>query len=127
MKRALALVCASVLVLVCMSVAQAPGRLVVSVQKAADPTLPAAPAIGAKVIVVHWGSSGPNPTMVHDRVATTNQMGTCTLELPPDVYDIFVTSSGLAPAAFRREVKAGETASVTANLKPAPFQLRPVQ
>ena len=111
------------------AVAQQTGTLtvnVVSQTEAGVPNIPA-PAMGAKIIVVHWTNDGMHPSLVHDQVGTTNQMGTCTMNLPPGTYDIFVAASDLAPAAFRREIKVGATSSVTAHLRPAPLHLRPVQ
>lgn len=126
MKRcSLLLLCG--LFLATLAVAQTSGHLIVTVKTAAEPTRPAAPAVGAKVIVVHWTSAGLHPTILQDQVATTNQMGVCSIELPPGSYDIFVSANGLAPAAFRREVAAGTSVSLLAGLKAAPTQLRPIE
>lgn len=126
MKRCfLALLCG--LFLTTVALAQTSGRLMVTVKTAAEPTRPAAPAVGAKVFVVHWTNAGLHPTIFQDQVATTNQMGVCSIELPPGTYDIFVSGNGLAPAAFQREITAGQSISLLANLKPAPSQLRPIE
>ena len=112
------------------AVAQQNGRLTVSVRQTAQPGLPnaSAPVYGAKVVVMHWASDlgGAQPTLMRDEIATTNQMGECVISLPAGTYDIFVTANESAPAAFRREVKAGEDNALTANLRPAPTQLRPL-
>src|ERR1700759_4752429 len=89
--------------------AQAPGRLTVSVTSAPRDSAPAAPVAGAKIIVVHWVHAQLHPSMVQEAVATTGQMGTANLELPPGTYDVFVTASGLAPAAFSREIVSAAT------------------
>jgi len=124
MKRSVVLMCA--LFLATVAVAQDTGHLTVTVQTAPDATRPVAAAAGAKVIVVHWTNSGLHGTMLQDKVATTNQTGTCTIELPPGTYDVFVSAGELSPAAFRRDVRAGDTTSLVAKLKPAPSQFRPV-
>jgi len=125
MKSSFVLMCA--LVLTTVAVAQEPGHLMVTVQTAPDATRPVAPAAGAKVIVVHWSNDGLHPTMLQDTVVTTNQMGTCTIQLPAGTYDVFVAASGLSPAAFRREVRGGDTTTLVASLKPAPLQFRPLK
>ena len=110
------------------AVAQQTGTLTITVQQAAEPALAVpAPAMDAKVIVVHWTHGGMHPSLEHDQVGTTNQMGICTMKLPPGTYDIFVAASELAPAAFRREIKAGATTSVVAHLRAAPLHLQPVK
>jgi hypothetical protein len=106
--------------------AQDHGRLVVTVQTRPDAPAPAGKAIGAKVIVVHWTHSQLHPQMVQDQVATTDQNGTCTIDLPAGTYDIFVSASGLAPLAVKRDVEAGENTPLTVSLKPAETHLRPV-
>lgn len=127
MKRAVLLVCVSSLLASAIAMAQETGRLAVTVQTAADAATPTARTAGAKVLVVHWTHSGLHPTMVQDQVATTNQMGMCTVKLPPGSYDVFISASGLAPAAFHREIRAGEDTPLLAALKSAPTHLRPIQ
>src|SRR5579862_939388 len=111
--------------------AQQNGSLTVTVRQVASPGLPntSAPVYGAKVIVMHWASElgGAQPTLMRDQIATTNQMGQCVVSLPPGNYDVFVAANESAPAAFRREIKAGENNALTANLRPAPTQLRPLE
>ena len=110
--------------------AQQNGTLNVTVQQMAQPGLPniPAPIAGAKVIVMHWTNErGLQPSLMRDQIATTNQMGECVISLPPGTYDIFVAATESAPAAFRREVKPGETSTLTASLHPAATQLRPLQ
>ena len=127
--RRFLLLTSSMLLLSVAAFAQQTGTLTVSVQQVAQPGLPntPAPAMGAKVVVVHWTNNGGHPSLVQDEVGTTNQMGTCTMNLPAGTYDIFVAASELAPASFRREIKAGATTSVTAHLRPAPLHLQPAQ
>jgi hypothetical protein len=127
MKRCLLLVCVSLLFLSAAAVAQETGSLMFTVQTAPDSATPASPLAGAKVVVVHWTNPGLHPMLVQDQVATTNQMGICTVDLPPGKYDVFVSSSELAPAAFRREISAGRTTSLTASLRPSPTHLRPIE
>lgn len=127
MRRSLLLICASFLFLTAAGFAQESGRFIITVQTAPDPATPARQVAGAKVIVVHWANAGLHPTMVQDQIATTNQMGMCMIELPPGAYEVFVSASGLMPAAFRRDLKVGESTSLLANLTPAPLHLRPVQ
>ena len=107
--------------------AQQTGSLTVTVQRVAEMGSLAGPVAAAKVFVVHWTNSGGHASMVQDQVATTNQKGMCSIDLPPGTYDLFVAASDLAPAAFRREIKAGEAASLTAHLPAAPLHLRPVE
>ena len=128
MRRSL-LLALPLLLLSAAAIAQQTGTLTVTVVTQAEAGLPnaPAPAMGAKVIVMHWSHEGPQANLVQDRVATTNQMGTCVLNLPPGNYDIFVSASGLAPAAFQRELEAGQTGTIKASLRPAPSHLRPVQ
>ena len=82
------------------------------------------PVSGAKIIVMHWSHS-LHPTIVQDQIATTGQMGTATIDLPPGVYDIFVASSGLVPAAFRREIVSGQNNSLAVTLTSAQSHLSP--
>ena len=106
--------------------AQDSGRLTLSVQASADPTIPATRVAGAKVMVVHWSRSQLDRTMIQDQVATTNAQGTCSLDLAPGVYDIFISTPGFSPAAFRREVSVGESTPLVVRLKAAPLRLHPV-
>ncbi len=127
MRRFLLLSCVLLLVFGSSAIAQETGRLQISVQRAGTTSSLGGSVMGAKVIVVHWTNPGQSTSLVHDQVATTNQMGTCTVDLPPGTYDVFVSSSDLAPAAFRRKIKVGQTTSLTATLRSAPLHLRPVQ
>ena len=126
MKRILLLSCLSLMLSVC-ALAQQSGRLQIKVERAPTMDSPGGPVMNAKAIVVHWTNPGLHPSLVHDQVATTNQMGTCTLDLPPGMYDVFVSVSDLAPAAFRREIKAGQTTELTVDLRSGPLHFRPVQ
>jgi hypothetical protein len=127
MKRSLLLVCFSLAVLGLSAAAQETGRLEITVQRAAGMGSLAGPILGANVIVAHWTNPGMHPTLVQDKILTTNQMGICVADLPPGYYDIFVASSELAPAAFRSEIKLASTTSLTANLRSTPQHFRPVQ
>jgi hypothetical protein len=99
---------------------------VVTVQTRPEAPAPAGKAIGAKIIVVHWTHSQLHSQMVQDQVATTDQNGTCTLELPAGTYDVFISASGLTPVAVKRDVEAGENTTLIVTLKPAETHLRPV-
>jgi uncharacterized protein (DUF2141 family) len=125
MRRSLLLMCALFVLLTTAAFAQASGSLTVTVKNAPGSATVAGPVTGAKIIVVHWAMDGMHPTMVQDRIATTDQMGMCTLQLAPGIYDVFVAGSELAPAAFRREVQAGRTTSLNASLKAAPGRVTP--
>jgi len=127
MKRALLLNCAAIIFLSCVTFGQAAGQLVITVTAASEASLPATPANGVKVIIVHWTSTGLHPTLTQDQVATTDQMGRCTVQLPRGTYDVFLSANGLATSAFRRVVKPGESASIITTLRAAPLQLRPAQ
>ena len=125
MKSSLLLVALSMTVLCVAASGQESGRLDITVQRAATSGSLSGSVNGAKVIIVHWTDSGGHPSLVQDQTATTNPMGTCTVNLPPGTYDIFVAASELAPAAFRREIKASETTAVVAHLRPAPLHVQP--
>jgi hypothetical protein len=126
MKRSVLLGCALFLMLSAAAFAQAPGHVAVTVTVAAQPEMPSTgPVSGAKIIVMHWSASSLHPTIVQDQIATTGQMGTATIELRPGVYDIFVASSGLVPAAFRREIVSGQDNSLAVNLTNAQSHLSP--
>jgi len=127
MRRFLLSSCLSLLLLCVAAVAQETGSLTVTVQTAPDSASPASPLAGAKVVVVHWTNPGLHPMLVQDQVATTNQMGMCAIDLPPGKYDVFISSSELAPAAFRREIIAGRTTSLAASLRSAPQHFRPLE
>jgi len=109
-----------------LSFAQDTGRLTVSVQSLAQPAMPEAPIAGGRIVVMHWTHSQLHPTMVQDTIATTNDMGTCTIDLPAGTYDVFVSSSGFNPAAFRRDVEAGVNNPLTMKLTVAPLHVHPV-
>ncbi len=126
MRIRLSLCCALLLLVSAAAFAQDRGRLVVTVQTRPDAPAPAGKAIGAKVIVVHWTHSQLHPQMVQDQVATTDQNGSCTIDLPAGTYDVFVSASGLAPAAIKRDVEAGENTPLIVSLKPGETHLRPV-
>ena len=125
MKRSVLLGCALFLLLSAAAFAQSPGHLSVTVTVTAQPEMPSTgPVSGAKIIVMHWSHS-LHPTIVQDQIATTGQMGTATIDLPPGVYDIFVASSGLVPAAFRREIVSGQNNSLAVTLTSAQSHLSP--
>ncbi len=126
MKRSFSMLC-SILLLCVASLAQANGRILVSVESSPDAAMPGGPVAGAKVVVSHWANSQLHPSLVQDQVATTNAKGDCTIELPPGTYDIFVSASGLTPAAYQRVVQAGGNLTVYAKLKAAPTRLHPVE
>ena len=126
MKRWLVLCVALLLVIPGFAFAQDHGHLVVTVQTRPDAPAPAGKAIGAKVIVVHWTHSQLHPQMVQDEVATTDQNGTCTVDLPAGTYDVFISASGLTPVAVKRDVEAGESTPLIVSLKAAETHLRPV-
>ncbi len=125
--RSWLLLCCALLTLVpAAALAQDHGRLVVTVQTRPDAPAPAGKAIGAKVIIVHWTHSQLHPQMIQEQVATTDQSGTCTIDLPAGTYDVFVSASGLAPVAVKGDVEAGENTPLIVSLKPAETHLRPV-
>jgi|SRR5271165_1843999 len=126
MRRFLLMVSLSLLIVSVAAVGQETGRLEITVQRAAASGSLAGPIMGASVIVAHWTNPGMHPTLVEDKILTTNQMGVCSADLPPGSYDIFVASSELLPAAFRREVKLGTTTSFKANLSSTPLHFRPI-
>lgn len=121
-----ALLLSGVLLVSAAAIAQDHGKLAVTVQTRPEAPTPPGRAIGAKVVVVHWTQSKLHPEMVQDKVATTGTDGTCTIELPPGTYDIFVTAAGLTPVAVKRDILPGETTPLVVSLKAAPMQLRPV-
>jgi len=127
MKRTVLLNCAAMVFLSSATFGQAAGQLTITVKAAAEANLAAAPANGVKVIIVHWTNTGLHPTLTQDQVATTDQLGRCTVQLPRGTYDVFVSANGLSPSAFRRVVKPGESTSITTTLRPAPLELRPAQ
>jgi hypothetical protein len=116
-----------VILLTTIAFAQDHGRLAVTVQTQAEPPSPAARAVGAKVVVVHWTHSQLHPQMIQDQVATTGTDGTCTVDLPVGTYDVFITAPGLTPQAVKRDVLPGETTPLVVVLKTAPTHLRPVK
>ena len=127
MRRCLPLYFAFLLLLATAGFAQDHGQLTVTVQTQPEPPSPAARAVGAKVIVVHWTHSQLHPQMIQDQVATTGTDGTCTIDLPVGSYDLLITAPGLAPQAVKRDVVAGETTPLVVILKAAPTHLRPVR
>ena len=82
MRRGLPMYFAFLLLLASTAFTQDHGRLGVTVQTQPESPSPAGPAVGAKVIVVHWTHSQLHPQMVQDQVATTDANGTCTIDLP---------------------------------------------
>lgn len=127
MRRSALQLCAVILLLSAAAMAQATGHLTVTVQSSPEAAMPPGPVAGAKVLVAHWASPQLQATLVQDQVATSNQTGNVTLDLPPGIYDIFVSANGLAPAAYQREVVAGGNTSLFAKLRPAPTHLHPVK
>jgi hypothetical protein len=127
MKRSVLWGCALFLLLSAAAFAQAPGHLAVTVTVAPRSEMPSGgPVSGAKIIVMHWSHS-LHPAIVQDQIATTGQMGTATIQLPPGVYDIFVAADGLMPAAFRREIVSGQDNPLIVSLNSAPSHLSPTQ
>jgi hypothetical protein len=126
MRIRLSLCCALLLLVPGAAFAQDHGRLVVTVQTRPDAPAPAGKAVGARVIIVHWTHSQLHPQMVQDQVASTDQSGTCTIDLPAGTYDVFISASGLAPVAVKSDVEAGENTPLIVSLKPAETHLRPV-
>ena len=127
MRHSLLLVGLSLLLLSAAVFAQETGHLVITVQRAATMGSAAAPIAGAKVIVVHWTNPGLHPSLVQDQIAITGPMGMYTADLPPGTYDIFISAVELAPAAFRREIKAGQTTELPVNLRATPLHFRPLE
>jgi len=110
--------------------AQQNGTLNVTVQQMAHPGLPNTPVpiAGAEVIVMHWTNErGMQPSLMRDQIATTNPMGQCAISLPPGTYDVFVAAGESAPAAFRWDIKPGQTTTMTASLRSSPLRFRPVK
>jgi hypothetical protein len=126
MKRSFLFSCALFLLLGGAGFAQTPGHLTVTVSAVAQADMPAGPVSGAKIIVVHW-THALHPTVIQDKMATTGQMGTATLDLPPGTYDVFVSASGLAPYAFRSDVESGGNATVAVKMKRAETHFRPTE
>ena len=127
MKRSLLLVGLSMLLSSLVVVAQETGRLEIKVERAATANSLAAPVAGAKVIVMHWTNPGLHPTLVQDQVATTDQMGMCSIALPPGIYDVFLSASELSPRTYQASVKAGATGSYTLKMVPSASHLQPIQ
>ncbi len=127
MKRSLVIVCLSILLFHVALVAQDTGRLALTLERGATPNAVAAPVAGAKVIIMHWTNPGLHPMLVRDKIATTDQTGMCSVELPPGVYDVFISASELIPRAYQASIKAGATASYSLKMVPAAGQLKPIE
>jgi hypothetical protein len=64
-------------------------------------------------VIVHWGSAGldgvkQNIGIRDDKIARADSTGHFSLELPPGVYDVFVTEPGFSPHCEKLTLKAQE-------------------
>lgn len=126
MKRCSSLFLVTILLLAVAASAQERGRLTITVQTKADASGVVGQANGAKVMAVHWTASPMHSTMLQDQVATTDAEGKCSLNLPPGVYDLFISANGMEPAAMKVQIANGENKPLTVTLKSGGTHLRPV-
>jgi Carboxypeptidase regulatory-like domain len=73
-------------------------------------------------VTVHWDSAGlddvkENIGIRDDKIATTDSTGDFSLDLPPGVYDIFVTAPGFSPHCEKLTLKAQEMHHYEVRLK----------
>lgn len=73
-------------------------------------------------VIVHWDSAGlegieENIGIKDDKIATTDSAGHFSLELPPGVYDVFVTDPGFSPHCEKLTLKAQEMHRYEVRLK----------
>jgi hypothetical protein len=78
-------------------------------------------AIRAQVIV-HWDSAGldgvtENVGLRNDATATADETGHFSFDLPPGVYDVFVSSPGFFPYCEKISVKRDEVRAFQVRLK----------
>jgi hypothetical protein len=73
-------------------------------------------------VIVHWDSAGldgvtDNIGVRNDEIVTTSPTGHFSLELPPGVYDVFVTAPGFSPHCEKLTLKAQGTHRYEVRLK----------
>lgn len=126
MRRCYSLCLAAIFLLAVLASAQDHGRVAITVKTKADASGVVTMVNGAKIMVVHWTASQMHSTMLQDQVATTDSEGESTLNLPPGVYDLFISANGLEPAAVKVQVEKDANKPVTVTLKSGSTHLRPV-
>jgi hypothetical protein len=73
-------------------------------------------------VIVHWDSAGlecvkDNIGVKDDKIVTTDATGRFSLELPPGVYDVFVTAAGFSPHCEKLTIKPGEVDPYSVHLR----------
>ena len=126
MKRCSSLCVAIIFLLAIAAAAQDRGRVTITVQTKADASGVVGQVNGAKIMVVHWTMSQMHSAMLQDQVVATDAEGKCNLNLPPGVYDLFISANGLDPAAMKVAIEKGDNKPVTVTLKSGSMHLRPV-
>jgi hypothetical protein len=78
-------------------------------------------------LVVHWDASGAqaglktNVGIPEDRFLKTDTHGAFDAEIPPGLYDIFVTAPGFSPDCRKIRLKPGENATFNSKLQTDPL------
>ena len=73
-------------------------------------------------VIIHWDSVGlegvkENVGLKDDAITTTDATGHFSLELPPGVYDVFVTAAGFGPSCEKIFLKIKEIRPFVVRLK----------
>jgi|SRR5580698_4832062 hypothetical protein len=73
-------------------------------------------------VIIHWDAVGldsikENVGIKEDEIATTKADGQFSVELPPGVYDIFVSAAGFSPHCDKVSLKGTQARHYKAKLK----------
>jgi hypothetical protein len=73
-------------------------------------------------IIIHWDPIGlegvaENVGSKNDKVGVSDAVGHFSLELPPGVYDIFLSAGGFSPHCEKLSLRKNETRLYTVQLK----------
>ena len=79
---------------------------------------------GAVVLIQDWESTGGNlnhPVPLMKPLVYTDSEGRFSVELAPDVYDVFVSFPVFSPSAVQVKIEAGKVKNMKCDLRPSPF------
>jgi hypothetical protein len=77
-------------------------------------------ATESQIRVVQWYFENGEPRVTYDRVTYTDSNGDFSLQVPPGIYDVFVSRVDSEPIGKKLKIVSDKTTSFNAKLKASP-------
>jgi len=78
---------------------------------------------GAAILIQHWqpGNNGKHWVPINEPLVYTDFQGQFSVQLPPGLYDVFISYSALSPVAKKTKVESGKDVKLNCELSFIPL------